>query len=139
VSLDWTAVNVWAVLVAAVASFVVGGVWFGGLFAKAWVRLHGFGEEQLRQMQARQARNFTVFFAGDLVTATVFSLLLAGLGVAGVAGGAAVGFLLWLGVAATFGFAKNAATNRPLGVFLIGSSHELACLVVMGLILGAWR
>ncbi|GLP95881.1 DUF1761 domain-containing protein [Paraferrimonas sedimenticola] len=38
--LDWL-----AIIVAAVAAFMVGGVWFGPLFGKAWMAEHGFKEE----------------------------------------------------------------------------------------------
>ncbi|MCZ6698022.1 MAG: DUF1761 domain-containing protein [Planctomycetota bacterium] len=138
-SIDFSHVNIWAVLVSAVATFMIGGLWYGLLFAKRWVELHGFNEQQVKQMAKKQTRNFGLFFAGDLIMATVISLLIGNLGIQGAGQGALLGVLLWLGIAATIGAAKNAATNKPLAAYVIDTSHELAGLAVMGAILGAWR
>jgi len=138
-SFDLGSINLWAVLVAAVATFLLGGAWYGAVFAKPWVKLHGYTDEQIGRMQNSQMRNFAIFMAGDLIMATIISLLTASLGVASAGGGALLGFSLWLGIAATIGASKNAANDKPLGAYLIDTGHELACLVVMGLIIGAWR
>ena len=138
-SIEFGQVNYWAVIVSAVATFLVGGLWYGLVFAKAWVRLQGFTEEQQKQMAKDQPRNFALFFIGDLIMATVMSFLLINLGLDGWSRGALLGFLLWLGIAATIGAAKNAATGKTFTLHLIDTSHELAALVVMGAILGAWR
>ncbi len=53
--------------------------------------------------------------------------------------GAVLGLLIWVGVSATSGAAKNAACDKPLSAYLIDCGHELAALVVMGVIIGAWR
>ena len=134
-----TTVNWLAVLVAAFATFMIGGLWYGALFAKAWLAIHGFSEEVQAEMQKRQFRNFGIFFAGDLVMGVVISLLLAGLGANGAVAGAVTGFVLWLGISATIGASKNAAYNKPLPAYMIDTTHELVCLVAIGAILGAWR
>ena len=38
--------------VAALIVFFVGGLWYSALFGKLWVRLHGYSEEKVKQMQA---------------------------------------------------------------------------------------
>ncbi|RRQ52469.1 DUF1761 domain-containing protein [Sphingorhabdus wooponensis] len=40
--------NLLAILVAAATGFLIGGLWYGPLFGKAWMAEHGFTEEQLR-------------------------------------------------------------------------------------------
>lgn len=132
-------INLWAVLVCAVASFMVGGLWYGLIFAKAWPAVHGFSEDQLASMAKKQGRNFAIFFATDLVMATVISMLAVNLGVASAVQGAGLGLLLWVGITATTGAAKNAACDRSLSAYLMDCGHELAALLVMGLIIGAWR
>lgn len=136
---DFGAINYWAVLVAAVASFAVGGVWYTVLFGQAWVRLQNFSAEQLAQMQKDQPRSFAIFIAGDLVMAAFMSLLIINLNISSALGAALLGATIWLGFSATLGAAKHAAHARPLKIYLINTGHELVCLVVMGLILGAWR
>ena len=39
--------NVWAILLAAVSSFVLGGLWYGPLFKDSWCRLAGVDPEKL--------------------------------------------------------------------------------------------
>ena len=36
--------SIWVVLVAAISAFIVGGIWYGPLFGKAWARENGFPE-----------------------------------------------------------------------------------------------
>lgn len=138
-SLNFGEINIWAVLVSAAATFMVGGLWYAALFAAAWAKANAFNEEELKAMAAKQGRNFGIFFVADLVMAVVISLLIINLGIDSWAGGASLGLGLWLGIAATIGGAKKAAYNKPLSVYLIDTSHELACLLVMGAILGGWR
>jgi hypothetical protein len=45
-------INFLAVVVAAVAAFIIGGLWYSPLlFAKPWVNAHGYSEEQVKEMQ----------------------------------------------------------------------------------------
>ncbi len=133
-------INIWAVIVSAVAAFVVGGLWYTALFGKAWVRLHAFDEGQLKGMEKTQARTFGVFFVCDLVTAVVLSLLIANLvGEPSALSGMVVAIVLWLGLGATDAAAHNAAHRKPLPAYLIDTTHHLAYLVVMGAIIGGWR
>ncbi len=136
---NFSEINFWAVLVCAVSSVMVGGVWYGLIFAKTWVAVHRFTDDQLASMAKKQGRNFAIFFATDLVMATVISILAVNLGVASAVQGAALGLLIWVGVSATTGAAKNAACNKSLSAYLIDCGHELAALLVMGAIIGAWR
>ena len=138
-SIDLNQVNIWAVVVSAVATFMIGGLWYGLLFSKRWVELHGFSEEEQKQMAKKQPRNFGLFFVGDLVMATVISVFVINLDIDCWMNGALLGFLLWLGIAATIGAAKNAACNKPLAAYLIDTSHEMVGLVAMGAIIGVWR
>ena len=42
-------INWWAVLIAGISSFVVGGIWYSpGLFGKAWMKENNFTEEQIK-------------------------------------------------------------------------------------------
>ena len=133
-------INIWAVIVSAVAAFVVGGLWYAVLFGKAWTRLHAFDEAQLKHMEKTQAQTFGVFFVCDLVTAAVLSLLIANLvATPSALSGMGVATVLWLGLGATDAAAHNAAHRKPLPAYLIDASHHLAYLVVMGAIIGGWR
>jgi hypothetical protein len=132
-------VNFWAVLVAAVATFMIGGVWYGAVFAKMWAAIHGFSEEELKCMEKKTLRNFAIFFVGDLLAALVMSIFVINLGIETVGGGVQLGLAIWVGVSVTGGSARNAAYNKPLSAFLIDVCHELLSVVAMCAIVGGWR
>ena len=132
-------VNYWAVLVSAVATFMIGGIWYGAVFAKAWATIHGFSEEELKAMEKNTPRSFAIFFLGDLLAAFVMSMFVINLGIDSVQGGVQLGLAVWVGVSVTGGSARNAAYNKPLSAFLIDVCHELLSVVAMCAIVGAWR
>ena len=61
-------VNVWSVVVATVAMFVVGAVWYMGPFAKAWGEIHGFNKLSKATQKAMQAKMGPFFLVQILVT-----------------------------------------------------------------------
>src|SRR2546429_1680867 len=70
-------VNILAVIVAAVATFVLGAVWYSPvLFAKQWMQAHGYTPEQLEAMKRRGvARAYAVSALCYLVMAYALALL----------------------------------------------------------------
>ncbi|HEV2088903.1 MAG TPA: DUF1761 domain-containing protein [Cryptosporangiaceae bacterium] len=126
-------VNYWAVLVAAVVGFAIGGAWYSPmLFAKPWMRLSG-SEPQAGESPVGP---LAVAFVSALVAVFVLALFVgrdAGVGV-----GALAGLLAGLGLGGT-GFAMNYAfEKRPLGLLAINAGYWTVMLTVAGAILGAW-
>ncbi|MET0893654.1 MAG: DUF1761 domain-containing protein [Pseudoxanthomonas sp.] len=125
--------NYWAVLVAAVSSFLVGGLWYSpALFGKAWVRENG-GTMQ----QGHPAKVFGVSFLFSLVAAACFAWWLGPspeLGAA-VKAGAAAGFGF---VAASFGINYQFA-QRSFRLWLIDGGYHVLQFLLFGLILGLWH
>src|SRR5688572_8860117 len=115
---DFSQINWWAVIVAAVATFILGGLWYSALFGKTWIRMQGWTDEQAKQIQA--SMNPAVFFGGMLVSylvlAVVMAILVVNFDVRTLAAGALLGFLLWLGVAAVH-MTGHLASNKPIGAF----------------------
>ena len=126
-------------MVAAVASFLVGGIWYGALFSKAWPRLHKFTPEEIESLRNQQLRGFVIFFICDLVLATVVAGLTAALNLDTALSGVMLGFWLWIGLAATQTLTLNAAAGKPAGLFWIDTSKQLVSLLLIGAIFGAWR
>lgn len=124
-------VNFLAVVVAAVASFFVGGIWYGPLFAKTWMKENGFSEAELAK------RNMAGVFGFSFLFALISAFLLA----------------MFVGADADFGFTMFAALSVGLGwvtasfgvtylfeaksfkLFLINAGYHVVSFAVMGLIL----
>ena len=67
--------NLLAILVAAATGFLIGGLWYGPLFGKAWMAEHGFTEEQLRGSSMIKIYGLT--FAFSVLSAVFLGHLLA--------------------------------------------------------------
>src|SRR5262245_34774578 len=65
-------VNYWAALVAALASFAVGGLWYSPLlFYRPWMHAAGLSEDQLKQ------RNMALIFTSAFVLQLTLAFVLA--------------------------------------------------------------
>ena len=52
-------INYLAVVVSSAAAFVIGGLWYSPLlFAKLWVKSHGFSAEQVAAMQKKAGPSY---------------------------------------------------------------------------------
>src|SRR3990170_5469662 len=129
-------VNWIAVLLCAVSSLVLGGIWYSpALFAKPWQQAAGLSEEQAAS--GNLALIFGLSFLLSLVAAFVFAMFLGrefGLGPA-IAAGASAG-LCW--VAASFGI-NYLFERRPLRLWLINGGYHTLQFTLFGLILGLMR
>ena len=127
--------NIWAVLVAALSSFALGGVWYSPLlFLKPWNRAVGRSDDY---EQKHPARVFGLSFIFALVAAYVFALflgpqpdLMAAIHKALLVG---VGFVVMC-----FGINYQFA-DRPVSALLIDGGYHTAQFLVYGLILGLWH
>ncbi|WP_457964918.1 DUF1761 domain-containing protein [Arthrobacter sp. D1-29] len=124
-------INWLAVLLAALASFVVGGLWYSLLFAKPWQREAGVTDEQLRHGTAR-------VFAGSFLLALVMAVALAAF-----IGNGGAGFGTLAGLAAGVAWVAAALgvnylfERRSLVLFAINASYNVVAFTAMGAIIGA--
>ena len=129
-------VNYLAVIAAAVATFLLGGLWYSpALFGKVWQREAGVSEEQMKN--ANMAMIFGLTFVLSLIAAWVFALFLGprppmalGLG-AGFSAG-----LCW--VAASLGI-NYLFERRSLKLWLINGGYHTLQFTIVGLILALWH
>lgn len=130
----------WPVIIgAAVAAWLLGAVWYSPLlFAKAWVKAHGYTPEKVAQMQANAAKAYAGSFGAMILIAYVLHIFLDHLGVSTAGAGAGWAFHAWLGFALPIGFTANLYSDKPITTFLIDAGYQLVYLVTMGLVLGRW-
>lgn len=136
-------INYLAVVVAAVASMVLGFLWYGPVFGKPWMQLMGFTKESIEKMKGKGMGKTYAFMAiGSLVTAFVLAHALtfasAYTETTGVAAGLMVGFWNWLGFVAPVQMGAQLWEGKPWKLFLITSGFYLVSLCVEGVILALW-
>jgi len=136
-------INYLAVVSAAVASMVIGFLWYGVLFKKQWVSLMGITAESMARMKVSVNKAYLIQFIASLVMAYVLAHALifasAYLGAEGVSAGVAAGFWNWLGFVVPVTLGIVLWENKPWSLWLINASHYLVSLVVMGVVLSLWK
>jgi len=129
--------NYLAVIVAAIAYWVLGALWYGVLFSKPWMALEHMTEEQVKSM------NPVLPYVITLVVNVLIAYSLAQICIwrnADTAGrGASVGVLLWIGFVGPVTFTTYMYEMRSKELFAINQFFPLAGFVLMGGILGAWK
>ena len=127
--------NWWAVLVATVLAFVLGGLWYGPLFGKAWLAAMGKTEDDIEP----SASPFVISFFTALMTAVTLAWLVHALSIHGWAGGALLGLVTGVGFIATAMASDTAFCGWGLRLFIIQAGYRVVYSVVMGALLGGWQ
>lgn len=130
----FTTINWLSIIAAGVSAFLIGGVWYGPLFGRTWMKEFGFTEEDLKQ------RNIPKTFGLSLVLALFAAINLdMFIGAeASLSFGAMAGLLAGIGWVATFMGIIYLFEMRSLAAFLINAGYCVIALTTMGAILGAW-
>lgn len=122
-----------AVGLAALAMFLVGGIWYSPLlFGPAWARHVGLSEAD---QKTTMGRVFAVAAVVSLVFAVNLGFFIGGKSTAGFGAfaGFATGFgFMAMGLALSYVFAR-----RPLALFLIDGGYHVAAATLAGTIIGA--
>jgi hypothetical protein len=134
---DHISFNYVAILVAAISTFLLGGLWYSpALFHRAWMKELGYTDETLKQ-QGGVARIMGASFVLELIMAFNLAAFLGDKATLafGVFAGAAAGFgwvALALGVTYLF-------ERKSLRLFFINAGYHGLAFTLMGAILGAWH
>jgi hypothetical protein len=139
----FTSVNYLSVVVAAVAAWLFGAVYYGAL-GKPWVAAQGKTMEQFKREQAHKSGTvagmapFILAFVAALVMAFVLYGILTHMGRFTVRAGLISAAFCWLGFVLTTIAVNNAFSGRSAMLTVIDSGHWLGALLVIGAIIGWW-
>ena len=132
-------INYAAVIVSALAYWVLGAVWYG-LFSAPFVALMRWTPEQVARLEAEGAgREIGVALLASLLTSYVLAHFVKFTGAESASKGAQTGFWLWLGFVLTTNLNTVLFEFRPLGLYLINSGYHLVGLLTMGAVLAVWK
>lgn len=139
--MDFSAINWLAVIAATLIGFVIGFLWYGPLFGKAWMASTGMTEE--KAAQANMPVVFGLSFVFQLIMAFCLAMFFYGdpnAADAITAGtGAFYGFLTGFGWVATALGVNALFEQRSWKYILINGGYWIVVFTLMGLVLGVWK
>lgn len=141
-------INYWAVLVAGVASMIIGGLWYGPLFGEAWMRGQGLDpndKERMEKMKKSAGPAYFQMFIGSLIQMYVFAHVLWAFDAAmtetmgAVSAGLWGGFWMWLGFILPVKYGDKLWNNKKFNYVVIDLGYYLVLLLIAGVILSSWK
>lgn len=129
-------VNLLAVLVAAIASMVLGFVWYGPLFGKMWMELMKFSDADMKKAKEKgMGKSYALMAVSSLITAYVVGLLLMMTGAADLNSALQLGAWIWLGFVATTSFSGVLWEGKPHKLWVLNNAYSIVNLLVVAAIM----
>jgi hypothetical protein len=125
-----------AVVVAAIAYWILGAIWYGVLFSKPWMALEHITDEQAKSMNPVLPYVITLLL--NLLIAYFLAQVCIWRNANTFGRGASVGVILWIGFVGPITFTTYMYEMRSWQLFALNEFFPLFGLVLMGAILGAW-
>lgn len=135
--MTFAGVNYLAIVLAAAASFLFGGIWYGAL-SRAWLEALGKSDEQLRSATAPMPVLFAMTIFAQLIMSWVLAGIIGHLGPGQVTlrTGLISAALCWLGFVATTIAINHGYQGSRGSLTLIDAGHWLGVLLIQGAIIG---
>jgi len=136
-------VNLWAVLASALATMVIGFVWYSPvLFARPWIVLMGYDpndKAKIAEMQKSAGPSYMLSLVASLVSAAVLGKIIVIATINSPLYGVKMGLAVWLGFVTTVQLTNSLFSRQPAKLYAINTGYQLVCFLAMGAIMGAWR
>jgi Protein of unknown function (DUF1761) len=130
-------INVWGIVAAVLAGWVVAGLWYSPLlFIRPWAEMSGVDGGTFRAGLPRAVSVDLISFA---VMALIMDQLLHAWGAQTIVAAVLCTFLLWLGFVAVTLLHSVTYEHRPLRYYAINAGYRLVSMIAMGLALTVLR
>ena len=137
--MSFAGVNYLSIVLAAAASFLFGGIWYGAL-AKPWLRAICKSDSELKSSTAPMPVLFAMTIVAQLVMAWVLAGIIGHLGPGQVTlrSGLIAAALCWVGFVGTTIVINHGYQGTRSILTLIDGGHWLGVLLIQGAIIGGW-
>ncbi len=136
--MQFAGLNYFAVVVAAIVSFLFGWLWYGVLFRRQWHDAVGKTEAEIKGEGGPSPVPFVIAFIAQLVMAWILAGVIGHLGPGGVTfrNGVISAAVVWLGFVVTTLTVNNAFQGAKTALTLIDGGHWLCVLLLQGAVIG---
>jgi hypothetical protein len=132
--MTFAGVNYLAVIVAALAAFIFGGIYYNVL-SKPWLKASGVKRSA---MKGHPVNLYAITIIAELIMAFMLAGVMLHVGPITIRAGIISGALIWFGFVATTIAVNNAFGQRKPMLSIIDAGHWLGALIIMGAVLGAF-
>lgn len=139
------AINWWAILVTTITSVILGSLWYGPIFGKAWMKILGMNPEDCiptPEQKKVMYRSYALVTIGALITNCILLISItfvgAYLGAVGIMLGLQVAFCHWIGFVAPVTLGSVLWESRPWKYWFITAGYYLVILLINGAVLASW-
>ncbi len=130
-------INFMPVLIAATFAMILGGVWYSPvLFGKAWMKLIGKSETEIKNSASIKSYGLTFLMA--IITAWVLNYIISIAQADNFLSGVGVGFWVWIGFVLSSIVTNGLFEGRSFKLVLINGGYFLVSLTLTGGILASW-
>lgn len=129
-----------AVFASAIASMIIGSIWYGPLFGKRFQQEMGMDKwspEKQAEEKKKMGKLYGMQLVASLIMFYVLAMFIGNMSAMSISGGISVALWTWIGFVVPVQFG-NALWGGNMTLFWIGSSNMLATLLAAGAIIGAW-
>ena len=136
--MHFAGLSLFAIVLAAVVSFMFGWLWYGILFPKQWMAAAGKTEADLKAQGGPTPTPFVISFVALLVMAWVLAAVIGHLGPGAITlrSGVIAGALMWLGFVATTLAVNHTFQGAKPVLTLLDGGHWLGVLLLQGAVIG---
>jgi len=136
--IEFSGLNVWAVVVAWIFSVVLGSFWYSPAgFGKLWSRLSGVDMMKTPKEETTRAILFVV--VSSLLQALTLGLILNSLDVHNLAEGIVASLVLWFGFTALTTVGNTLYQRQSWKFWWLNASFFLITMVVNGVLFSLWK
>lgn len=134
-------INWLAVLAAAIASMIIGSVWYWPIFGKLYISLMGMdklSQEEQAKMKKGMMMTYVWQFIASVVTFVVLDRFIISLHITSISGAVITALFAWIGFIVPVQLG-NALWGGKLKLFWLGAGNSFLTMVAAGLIFGLWK
>lgn len=131
-------VNLVHVLVAAIAAFALGALWYGPLFGKTWMKLAGVTPQKTKSMKKSMMKSMAGGFILTLLSSYILAHFVKYVSAASIGDASQLAFWLWLGFVVPVEAGVVLWEGKQFKLFAVCALHSLVSLALMASIIAAW-
>lgn len=136
--------NWMAIATAVVAQTVIGFLWYGPIFGKAWMNFSNMSESDRQAMNTPEGRKkgmraMLIGLIPSVITMYVLAHILYTYDSVTVMMGIQGAFWIWLGFIATYALNSVLYGKDSMKLYLLNMGYQLVSLMAAGIIISVWR